>query len=79
MEGAVGVGSTTGTIPCRWGKAMIWNLDYSWLTLMVACVGILAFILALALDAAIWTLDGDFLGCGVATWTAETLLAELTS
>lgn len=33
--------------------------------------------LALALDAAIWTHDHDFLGCGVATWTPETLLARL--
>jgi predicted nucleic acid-binding protein len=30
--------------------------------------------LALALDAAIWTSDADFLGCGIATWTTETLL-----
>ncbi|NJM78349.1 MAG: nucleotide-binding protein, PIN domain-containing protein [Acaryochloridaceae cyanobacterium RU_4_10] len=30
--------------------------------------------LALAVDAAIWTLDADFLGCGIATWTTETLL-----
>jgi putative PIN family toxin of toxin-antitoxin system len=30
--------------------------------------------LALAIDAAIWTLDSDFLGCGIATWTTETLL-----
>jgi predicted nucleic acid-binding protein len=33
--------------------------------------------LALALDAAILTGDGDFLGCGVPTWTVETLRAEL--
>ena len=33
--------------------------------------------LALALDAGIWTNDGDFLGCGCPTWTTETLLAEL--
>jgi predicted nucleic acid-binding protein len=33
--------------------------------------------LALATDAAIWTLDNDFLGCGVATWTTETLLTHL--
>jgi len=36
--------------------------------------------IALAHDAdrtAIWTNDGDFLGCGVATWTTETLLAHL--
>lgn len=32
---------------------------------------------ALLLDTAIWTNDGDFLGCGVATWTTETLLAQL--
>lgn len=28
---------------------------------------------ALALDAAIWTHDGDLLGTGVPTWTTETL------
>jgi predicted nucleic acid-binding protein len=28
---------------------------------------------ALALNAAIWTNDNDFLGTGVATWTTETL------
>ena len=33
--------------------------------------------LALALDAAIWTHDSDFLGCGLATWTTGTLLAWL--
>jgi predicted nucleic acid-binding protein len=33
--------------------------------------------LALALVAAIWTLDRDFLGCGIATWTTDTLLAHL--
>ena len=33
--------------------------------------------LALALDAGIWTRDRDFLGCGLPTWTTETLLAEL--
>lgn len=32
---------------------------------------------ALAHEAAILTADHDFLGCGVATWTFETLLAEL--
>ena len=32
---------------------------------------------ALLLGAAIWTNEGDFLGCGVATWTTETLLAQL--
>jgi predicted nucleic acid-binding protein len=30
--------------------------------------------LALVLDASIWTADTDFLGCGVPTWTTETLL-----
>jgi predicted nucleic acid-binding protein len=34
---------------------------------------------ALALDASILTADADFLGCGVATWTVETLIAELQS
>jgi predicted nucleic acid-binding protein len=34
---------------------------------------------ALALDAAILTADADFLGCCVATWTVETLIAELES
>jgi predicted nucleic acid-binding protein len=34
---------------------------------------------ALALGAAIWTHDADFLGCGVATWTTETLIAHLAS
>lgn len=33
--------------------------------------------LALALGADIWTTDGDFLGCGVATWTTETLATHL--
>ena len=33
--------------------------------------------LALALSADIWTQDGDFLGCGVATWTTDTLLMQL--
>jgi predicted nucleic acid-binding protein len=33
--------------------------------------------LALSLDAHIWTHDGDFLGCGVATWTTDTLLEAL--
>ena len=33
--------------------------------------------LALALDAAILTGDGDFLGCGCPTWTIETLTEEL--
>jgi predicted nucleic acid-binding protein len=35
--------------------------------------------LALVLGADIWTMDADFLGCGVATWTTEVLLAELES
>jgi predicted nucleic acid-binding protein len=33
--------------------------------------------LALALDTAIWTCDNDFFGCGVATWTTDTLLIHL--
>jgi predicted nucleic acid-binding protein len=33
--------------------------------------------LALALDAAIWTGDEDFFGCGVPVWTTETLFAYL--
>jgi predicted nucleic acid-binding protein len=32
---------------------------------------------ALALDAGIWTNDCDFLGCGLPTWTTETLIAYL--
>ena len=32
--------------------------------------------LALALSADIWTQDKDFLGCGVATWTTDTLLGR---
>jgi predicted nucleic acid-binding protein len=35
--------------------------------------------LAMALGAAILTADSDFLGCGCATWTVETLTAELAS
>jgi predicted nucleic acid-binding protein len=35
--------------------------------------------LALALVAAIWTLDRDFLGCGIATWTTDTLLTHLNN
>lgn len=35
--------------------------------------------LALVLDAAILTGDGDFLGCGCPTWTVETLLEELNN
>jgi predicted nucleic acid-binding protein len=34
--------------------------------------------LALVLNAAIWTQDCDFLGCGCPTWTTETLLTQLT-
>jgi predicted nucleic acid-binding protein len=33
--------------------------------------------LAIATDADIWTMDADFLGCGIATWTTDTLLAYL--
>lgn len=33
--------------------------------------------LALFLDADILTADEDFFGCGVATWTAETLISQL--
>jgi predicted nucleic acid-binding protein len=33
--------------------------------------------LALEMDAAIWTQDCDFLGCGCATWTTETLLIQM--
>ena len=29
--------------------------------------------LALTLECGIWTADADFLGCGVPTWTTETL------
>ena len=35
--------------------------------------------LALCVGADIWTNDNDFLGCGVATWTTETLLLQLGS
>ena len=35
--------------------------------------------LALTLGAAIWTLDNDFLGCGIATWTTDTLLTHLNN
>ena len=35
--------------------------------------------LALAIEAAIWTLDNDFLGCGIATWTTDTLLTHLNN
>ena len=33
--------------------------------------------LALVLEAAIWTSDSDFLGCGLPTWTTGTLLVHL--
>jgi predicted nucleic acid-binding protein len=33
--------------------------------------------IALLLNAAIWTQDSDFLGCGCPTWTTETLLLNL--
>ncbi len=33
---------------------------------------------ALFMDVGIWTLDGDFLGCGCPTWTTDTLLAEIS-
>ena len=33
--------------------------------------------LAMTLDCGIWTADADFLGCGVPTWTTETLLLHL--
>ncbi len=32
---------------------------------------------AMLLDAAIWTHDYDFFGCGLPTWTTETLLVHL--
>ena len=35
--------------------------------------------LALAIEAAIWTSDNDFLGCGIATWTTDTLLTHLSN
>lgn len=35
--------------------------------------------LALVMNAAIWTQDCDFLGCGCPTWTTETLLIQLTT
>jgi len=37
-----------------------------------------AVALAMVLDAGIWTGDADFLGCGLPTWTTDTLLAEVT-
>ncbi len=33
--------------------------------------------LALALNTGVWTNDKDFFGCGVATWSTETLIREL--
>lgn len=33
--------------------------------------------LALRLGADIWTQDADFLGCGIPTWTTETLMVHL--
>lgn len=33
--------------------------------------------LAMMIDAGIWTADADFLGCGIPTWTTDTLIAEL--
>jgi putative PIN family toxin of toxin-antitoxin system len=33
--------------------------------------------LALEMEAAIWTQDCDFLGCGCPTWTTQTLLIQL--
>ncbi len=33
--------------------------------------------LALSLGTGILTEDGDFFGCGIATWTAGTLIAQL--
>ena len=33
--------------------------------------------LALCLGADIWTNDSDYLGCGVATWTTQTLLLQI--
>jgi predicted nucleic acid-binding protein len=35
--------------------------------------------LAISLNAGILTEDHDFLGCGCATWTVETLRSELES
>lgn len=35
--------------------------------------------LALWLNAGIWTHDKDFLGCGIATWTTDTLISYLTN
>jgi len=35
--------------------------------------------LALVMSAAIWTLDKDFLGCGLPTWTTDTFLTHLAT
>lgn len=35
--------------------------------------------LALVLEAAIWTSDQDFFGCGLPTWMTDTLLVSLAS
>lgn len=35
--------------------------------------------LALVLKAAIWINDNDFLGCGLPTWTTDTLLVHLAA
>ena len=35
--------------------------------------------LALVLEAGIWTNDRDFLGCGLPTWTTETLASHLAN
>lgn len=35
--------------------------------------------LALVLKAGIWTSDQDFLGCGLPTWTTETLISYLAN
>jgi predicted nucleic acid-binding protein len=34
--------------------------------------------LALVLQTGIWTNDGDFFGCGLPTWTTETLISHLS-
>jgi len=51
------------------GRALIGRPDDDWPTVAAA----------LAVGADIWTNDADFLGCGIATWTIETLLAHLAS
>ena len=35
--------------------------------------------LALLLNTGIWTNDKDFFGCGIATWTTDTLIAYLAN